>query len=283
MHIHRSAERTRTVGAWVSLCLAGLSVLFMLAPPGGADAAAPNPAPTATPVSVPPDGVTVALPDLVTLPPFGLRLVQNSTRSWRIVRFSNSIANIGSGPLEIVGRRQSGALGYEVRQRIFSSIGEIALEPLISAIEYHPSHGHWHLEAFARYELWSTTGDRTLFDVVRTSGKVSYCLLDSERQPTAPDARRGYAYCGPSRQGISAGWIDTYRSQVPGQWVDLAGLPPGIYALRSIVNPHHELREASYDNNEAIVYFQLDDNELKQIDASPAPWDRPVDAGPLGP
>ncbi|MGA9532881.1 MAG: lysyl oxidase family protein [Anaerolineales bacterium] len=226
--------------------------------------------------------ISLTLPDLVTLPPTDVYLVQNATRSFRIVRFSNSIANVGDGPLEIAGTWRSAALGYEVRQRLFTSVGELALEPLLSAIDYHPEHGHWHLESFARYELWSTV-DGSLFDIVRTSGKVSYCLMDTDRQPVAPTAVRGYASCGPRLQGISAGWADTYRAHIPGQWIDIAGLPSGVYALRSVVNPNGELSESRYDNNVGIIFFRLTDDRLTSIDGPVGVKARPAGTGPLEP
>lgn len=262
---------------------AGLAILLSI---GGRPALASGqmaPTPTQSSSAGADDPVIgLALPDLTTLPPHDLRLVQNATRSYRIVRFSNSIANVGVGPLEISGAWRSAAEGYEVRQQLFTGAGEIALEPLLSAIDYHPAHGHWHLAAFARYELWSTV-DGSLFDVVRTSGKVSYCLMDTDRQPDSPDAPRGYAYCGPARQGISPGWADTYQAHIPGQWIDVAGLPPGVYALRSVVNPYGELRESDYSNNVGIIYFRLTADQLVQMEGPAGSVVRPGDTGPIQP
>jgi hypothetical protein len=274
--------KAKVVLTSIALALAGL--LAIVRPPalGGAVAAALEPTATAASPGSTSSGIGLTLPDLVTLPPSDVYLVQNATRSYRIVRFSNSIANVGEGPLEIAGKWRSVAAGYEVRQRLFTSAGELALEPLLSAIDYHPEHSHWHLEAFARYELWSTVGD-SLFDVVRTSGKVSYCLMDTDRQPAAPTARRGYASCGPSLQGISPGWADTYRAHIPGQWIDIAGLPPGVYALRSVVNPNGELRESRYDNNVGIIFFRLTDDRLTLVDGSVGDNGRPTITGPLAP
>jgi hypothetical protein len=218
--------------------------------------------------------VEVTLPDLITLTPSDLRLVRGRADSWRVVRFSNSIANIGEGPLEVIGQAGPELETYQVRQRIFTSDDQVALEPLLTAIEYHPEHGHWHLQTFARYELWSTTADGGLKDLVEVSGKVSYCLMDVDRGRAGSAERRGYQSCGPTKQGISAGWIDTYRSHIPGQFVSLSDLPNGLYALRSVVDPEDHIRESNEDNNEATVFFYLTDWEVNVLEAPPNPWAR---------
>lgn len=276
-----ASPKSWSVTICVLLALVGLLVFSRPAAAGARPAAALQPTPTAAADSGL-DDIGLTLPDLVTLQPSDLYLVQNTNRSFRIVRFSNAIANVGEGPLEIAGQYRSAALGYEVRQQLFTSVGELALEPLLSAIDYHPEHGHWHLESFARYELWSTVRG-SLFDVVRTSGKVSYCLMDTDRLPADPTAARGYASCGPARQGISPGWADTYRAHIPGQWIDIAGLPSGVYALRSVVNPKGELREGRYDNNVGLVFFRLKDDRLTIIDGPAEPIARPALTGPLAP
>ncbi|OGO15568.1 MAG: hypothetical protein A2Z14_14365 [Chloroflexi bacterium RBG_16_48_8] len=39
-----------------------------------------------------------------------------------------------------------------------------------------------------------------------------------------------YTNCAAHFQGLSPGWIDVYENSLPDQWVDITGLPNGIYA-----------------------------------------------------
>jgi hypothetical protein len=52
-----------------------------------------------------------------------------------------------------------------------------------------------------------------------------------------------------SDQGIQAGWSDIYDSGLPGQWIDVTGLPAGTYTLEITMNPEQALLEADYTNN----------------------------------
>ena len=246
---------------------------------------APGLQPTVTPEpSEPPlesvDQVRVALPDLVTLPISDLRLIQDDAGNWRVLRFANAIANIGDGPLEVRGEPGPELQRYLVRQRIFTNSGRVALEPLLPFIEYHPGHGHWHLQDFARYELWSTNPDRTLRDVVDVSGKVSYCLMDTDKGEQGPDNPREYLACGPTLQGISAGWVDTYNAYLPGQFLTLSGLPNGIYAIRSVADPEDHIRESDQSNNADVVHFRLTDSSVMLVQGPDDPLSR---LGPASP
>ncbi|MDB6154053.1 MAG: hypothetical protein JWL90_2506, partial [Chthoniobacteraceae bacterium] len=83
-------------------------------------------------------------------------------------------------------------------------------------------------------------------EVVATGKKVSFCLEDVVQwNPKAPADPKFDC----SNQGIHAGWSDVYDSGLPGQWVDITGVPPGKYLLEVIMNPDQFLSEADYGNN----------------------------------
>ena len=97
--------------------------------------------------------------------------------------------------------------------------------------------------------------------------KVSYCLRDNARTDipgAAPQA--AYTNCNREVQGISPGWIDTYKFDTQGQVVDITGLPDGEYALRSTADPEDQLRELDEDNNAAAVYIEILGNQVSIID-----------------
>ncbi len=110
---------------------------------------------------------------------------------------------------------------------------------------YSSCHDHYHFEGYARYRLLDTANN-----VVATGHKQAFCLLDWEQvDPAAPDQP---AYdC--QWQGIQKGWADTYESDLPCQWVDVTGVPPGDYLLEVVVNGDHTLGEKDYSNNTASI------------------------------
>ena len=206
------------------------------------------------------------LPDLQTLPPTDMRLVHNNYRQTTLLRLTNSVVNAGEGALEMWGTLLPGTGTHQVIQRLYDTEGGYA-EQAVGQFVFHPEHGHWHLDGFSLYELWSVNPDGTLDQVLATSGKVSFCLRDirRSRQPVVA-ASAAFSSCGARRQGISAGWIDTYQYYLPGQTIDVTGLPDGRYALMSTADPFNLLRESEEGNNFSLVYLNLEGGRVQVLD-----------------
>ena len=145
--------------------------------------------------------------------------------------------------------------------------------------ELAPCHKHYHFKHYATYELIDPgTG------FVWRAAKRGFCMLDTDPNPAyfgQPPRNPRFRSCGrigvPGNQGISAGWADTYRFFLGGQYFVLDGgdgqpdVPPGAYVIRITVNPgfgpesgesiafaspdpghpgvYHQLFESSYENN----------------------------------
>src|SRR5438309_6025092 len=45
---------------------------------------------------------TIHYPDLQTLPPFDIRIQNDTTTHQKLLRFSNAIANLGEGPMDLI-------------------------------------------------------------------------------------------------------------------------------------------------------------------------------------
>ncbi len=255
----------------VGFCLAtGLASLGAAA--AHADGAAlPAPMPTESPPDREEADGRLLLPDLVTLTPTALNLVHDRAAGRLILRFSNTVANIGEGPMDLRGRATNEAHRYRVSQLMRHTTYQYQVRSVDDYIVFHPHHNHWHLDGFSRYELWSMTSDGHLEEVLSLQGKVSYCLLDNHRMEgsTTPAA---YTTCTPRRQGISMGWSDTYTWDLSGQWVELSGLEDGYYVLRSVVNPQGVLRELRTDNNDALLAFRLDGSQIHEARLAADPW-----------
>ena len=123
--------------------------------------------------------------------------------------------------------------------------------------ENSDGHRHWHLKGAARYSLWDEAGSVE----VAPASKVGFCLLDSERVDSFGPAAKVYSrsatqYCGEGQpnaaqvfEGISAGWLDYYPSDLPFQWVDVSDVAPGRYRLAADVDPDNFVLEGNEANN----------------------------------
>ena len=143
--------------------------------------------------------------------------------------------------------------------------------------EFATCHHHYHFKHYAKYELLDpATG------FVWRAAKRGFCMLDTDPNPAffgQPPRSPRFRSCGavgvPGNQGISAGWADTYRFFLGGQYFVLDGgdgqpdVPPGNYIIRITVNPgftplpgdafaspdpghpgvYHQLFESNYENN----------------------------------
>ncbi|HLF90042.1 MAG TPA: lysyl oxidase family protein [Anaerolineales bacterium] len=211
------------------------------------------------------------LPDLRSLPPTDLLLQILRGQGITRLRFTNTIWNSGPGALEMRAAPFPLPGAVQVFQVILRTDGTSIFQNA-GLFDYHDVHGHWHWDGFSIYQVWSLTPGGALDQLVASSDKVGYCLIDMEPYPDTdappfpegitPPAERQYTGCIWTYQGISAGWIDSYKSQIGGQYVDITGLPNGVYALQSIVDPDNIIREGDDTNNAVVVYFRLEGERL---------------------
>jgi hypothetical protein len=127
----------------------------------------------------------------------------------RLLRFDTVILNSGDGDL-VVGDRSDPD------------------NPYAEYFYYAGCHGHYHIRDFALYELIRTDGTGS---VVVTGEKQGFCMEDSFKYDG--DKSGGYD-C--SYQGITSGFGDWYYKQLPGQWIDITGVPEGDYIVRATIN-----------------------------------------------
>lgn len=200
------------------------------------------------------------LPDM-TVRETDLRRHDHVTNGDRVLlRFANGTPNIGEGALHVVGELPANPDGTQnVNQRVFRDDGTHYDRPA-GRFEFHPGHDHVHLEEWAIYRLREHLPDGGVGEVLRESGKTSFCLLDSApHDPALPGYPlvRVYRSCGELFQGISVGWVDIYEKDLIGQNIDVAGLPPGTYWLESVVDPGDHILESDEGNNLARILVEL--------------------------
>jgi Lysyl oxidase len=239
---------------------------------------------SAAPIARADSQATLRYPDLQTLAPSELQLDTTGfgRHTRHILRFTNTVVNAGAGPLELHSDPANGQLV----QRIYDDAGGSVDEPVpLGQFIYFPDHGHWHFTDFAQYELQrvhpANDGQRhhhpgkhrhARRSIQKRRSKTSFCIRDTNPDPeldlpeTPPDPV--YTTCEEEMQGLSVGWGDTYRFNIPDQWIDLGKrrLPDGQYVLRSVADPRNLLDEGGNDgeaSNAAQTCFTIAKSQLK--------------------
>ena len=218
--------------------------------------------PTVVPTQ-PPAGPQALLPDLVVRQP-GELYIQAGDDGVREIRFSTSVANLGEGPLEMLGVYEEATGKTLASQRILHVDGS-TVEREIGRFVFHPDHEHWHFEDFTVFELWSVDDDNEPADLVATTGKLTFCLVDA--YPVDDPLPNGVAEpalleCHSDVQGLSAGWEETYEADFPGQELDIPEVPDGTYAVRQVIDPDGRVSEMDTTNNESLVLVSISGSEI---------------------
>jgi Lysyl oxidase/WD40-like Beta Propeller Repeat len=199
------------------------------------------------------------LPDLDQRSPF--RLTMAGTK----LGFASATDNVGEGPVWVRGSRTRANGPMRATQLVRMSDRSVRAYPDAGRLRYtpSPSHTHWHLLGFQRYELRTLDGDLVVRD--RKSG---FCLADhyglAARRVTAFTGGSFYGNCAQSNpralaveQGTSIGFTDLYPAHFHGQNLELRGVPAGVYVLVHRANPDQRLEEVDYTNNDASLRIRL--------------------------
>ena len=211
------------------------------------------------------------LPDLDLAPPSKLIVQRDQTtgKTRFLLGFRSAADNVGVGPLIVRGDRTGvDQAEMEAEQVVVGDDGSESIVPGVGTLRYvvDPTHQHWHLLPFMRYEL---RRDRD-FRLARPDTKSGFCLGD--RYVTDPASRLSGEPAVPAfntncglgetgllaiEEGISVGWGDNYEAWRDGQYLDLTGLPAGRYVLVHRVNSPRVLRESSYANNASSALLSV--------------------------
>ncbi|MDQ1518143.1 MAG: hypothetical protein QOE80_3973 [Actinomycetota bacterium] len=202
----------------------------------------------------------------------------------RCLRFDQVIANIGDGPFELRYRMEGLATDQQLRQRIFASDGTFS-EVTVDSYVFHPVHAHFHYKNFGQAFLYRPRPDGTL-EKVREGRKNGFCMIDVENTrfgadpigvPYKGEAPRTYYFprCNTATEhdghgtymvnGISVGWADVYNWFLADQYIEISGVPDGVYVLETVANPARTVHETTFDDNSARVTIRLRGDSVELV------------------
>jgi hypothetical protein len=254
--------------ASASLALAGIGVMAATPPPASAAAADPQ-----------------LLPDVVMRPLTEIRIQKR--QGLKRLRFASIIGNAGTGVVELRPDSPGNSASNDCDrdgdplndrkafQRIFGDsdgdgvftrgIDTVLDRRFAGCSFFHVAHDHWHFEEFARYRLERPKSGLA----VASSEKVSFCVRDSLAfAPALPGSPlvSHYGNCTQdSVTGLSIGWADYYSSTLPGQELDVKGLPDGRYCLRIEADPSDRLVESDDANNGRSTLLRIRGKEVRNL------------------
>ena len=204
----------------------------------------------------PQSGPRELLPDFDQRPPFRLTIAGTK------LGFASATDNIGDGP---VGRGRRGSALAPMRAQQLSAFRTEARVPTPKPGGFatpSPSHTHWHLLDFQRYELRTQEGK-----VVVRDHKSGFCLADhyglARRRVAIFTGGRFFGNCAasnPAALSVEQGrrWASpiSIRPTSTARTSSCAAFRPDLTLVHR-ANPEQRLEEVSYTNNAASLRIRL--------------------------
>jgi len=187
-----------------------------------------------------------------------------------LYRFNAALTNIGEGPLQVIEQTLE-VNGEKIEQTITQQVlqDDASFRDVeIGTFPYPPEvpngFGHLRLPGLAQYNLRAAVPNSTeipdVGELVASNDKLSMGIVDSIpfNQPVPGAAPKTYFSASAAVLGISVGHADLYGANLPGQWIDVAGLPSGQYWLEVVIDPYGRVLETDETNNSTLVLVDLD-------------------------
>jgi hypothetical protein len=201
-----------------------------------------------------------ALPDLVPLPAWRIRVSHPRHQAHDYLDFAATVWVGGSSRLDVEGFRSHGSPVMKAYQYFWHDgrvIGRSRAGTM--GFDAKKGHNHWHFEQFARYALLNAAKS-----VAVTSHKQGFCIAPSDEV----DLLLPHAVWRPSQVGLQGecgsptalwvaeempvGWGDTYIQSIAGQSFDVTRVPNGTYYVQVTANPEKVLYETSTRNDVSL-------------------------------
>ena len=222
--------------------------------------------------TVPARAAADQLPNLRMAPLTDLR-IDKTPDGRRLLRFSMTIVNVGTGAFEVhATRADSTATTWTVAQRVHDNAGGFRDVSAPTQLVFGgDGHNHWHIRDLESAELIRLDNGVK----VGTSAKRGFCFWDNVAFRTSlPGAPSNFVYgpagCGTvaSTQvdmGLSVGWGDEYPATLPDQNIDITGLTPGRYRLQVTADTGGNFVESNETDNVTWLDLQIKPNGQPHI------------------
>lgn len=198
-----------------------------------------------------------SVPDLTPFAPLGIRVLRDGSR--QLLNFSTNFWNRGGGPFivrtgtETVTNDEGAFL--KTFQKIIRKDGTVR-ERRAGTFFWDITHNHYHNDHFMDYILEPISQPGA--PIIKQ--KTAFCMRDDAAVALAWNGAPQspvFKGCRVTEQGVSVGWADVYPRTLPGQSIDITGLPAGIYRLSFVIDPLGHFLEGRTDNNQSAAILEL--------------------------
>jgi PKD repeat protein/subtilisin-like proprotein convertase family protein len=211
------------------------------------------------------------------------------------LRIGVATPNIGFGPLDVRGTSEcfcdetavscatqicpdGHGPKQKIVQRVYKKQGSNIsfTEKPAGFMEFHPSHGHIHVEDWTSNTLRIAGPDPNpaTWPIIGKDAKVSFCLINLDNCTANPGSCKsnsgqtvlyndvgnpglGEASGCATVQGIFPGYLDIYYPGYDGQNIPLNNTCNGWYYIVSITDPENRMKEMDETNNIAVLPIYL--------------------------
>jgi hypothetical protein len=255
---------------------------------------APAPPAHITLTGIPPIPSTEAGTPFAYAGPGSCYLDEQTAGAHRCLRFTQDIRNIGQGPLEL-RFRFIGANGgvpstalteCQMEQVVHRTDGSTWTRPAGPCV-FHVQHQHFHYQNMALNTLHVVRADGTEDPIaLRRSTKLGFCLEDVDNFAfgSYPNSPPGYAIpnnvrCEPTgtpsptapqegvweNMGITPGWGDVYTWDLPSQFIEVSGVPDGVYDVVNESNPDGGVLETARPSRSSYTRICMQGDSVKEL------------------
>jgi hypothetical protein len=189
----------------------------------------------------------------------------------RLLRYTATIVNVGAGPFELNIHRDTTSGPWSTTQRVYTATGYRLAPTSLNMVYGGDGHNHWHVQDLESTVIDRKDGNPGTYGV---GAKRGFCFWDTVAHAALPGAPRNpvYTSCGTLSSldltlGLSIGWADVYRWDLPDQYVDITGLGPGRYRLTVTADNSNRFVESDETNNTTWVELQIKGQGAPKITA----------------
>ena len=255
---------------------------------------APVPPAHITLTGIPPIPSTEAGTPFAYPGPGSCYLDEQTAGAQRCLRFTQDMENIGQGPLELrfrfiganSGTPYTALTDCQMEQVVHRTDGSAWTRPAGPCV-FHAQHQHFHYQNFALNTLHAVRLDGSENAVaLRTSTKLGFCLEDVDNFAfgSYPNSPPGYAIpnnvrCEPSgtpstgapqqgvweNMGITPGWGDVYTWDLPSQFIEVTGVPDGVYDVVNESNPDGRILEMARPSRSSYTRICMQGDSVKEL------------------
>jgi hypothetical protein len=192
------------------------------------------------------------------------------------LRLTSGPINVGDGPFikrfRFAGDLAAGKVAPDTlrgpaEQVVLRGDGTTTRRPA-GTYSFHTTHAHFHDDGILTYELFAVDGARLTPAGVGT--KSGFCPADQlmgEWRSFTQDPAGAFGEgdtaggsCFDPADGtlaLTRGWGDVYRWQRPGQFIEFAGNPDGLYVARTTVDKSDTTLETDETDNSAYALVRI--------------------------